>query len=220
MKKEWDDWTKTYHKMLKRLEAMIDVQRQVKDMMKIAAEASMTITEMEDTILKASTNNWVINATNIAEVSENLRYLIQSDMEDWVFQIQWMLADKLNVYREKGNKYMNDNIKEIQELYKNKEMKKEEERVEDKEVILVRLYKVSTTLSLSSSQTSFIMDKVENLLKYMKFVWSPTQTRLFKSLPHYQSLKSRSEQDPEFWKEVAMALVDQKHNIETARNGY
>ena len=81
-----------------------------------------------------------------------------------------MLADKLNVYREKGNKYMNDNIKEIQELYKNKEMKKEEERVEDKEVILVRLYKVSTTLSLSSSQTSFIMDKVENLLKYMKFV--------------------------------------------------
>ena len=151
MKKEWDDWTKTYHKMLKRLEAMIDVQRQVKDMMKIAAEASMTITEMEDTILKASTNNWVINATNIAEVSENLRYLIQSDMEDWVFQIQWMLADKLDVYREKGNKYMNDNIKEIQELYKNKEMKKEEERVEDKEVILVRLYKVSTTLSLSSS---------------------------------------------------------------------
>ena len=81
-----------------------------------------------------------------------------------------MLADKLNVYREKGNKYMNDNIKEIQELYKNKEMKKEEERVEDKEVILVRLYKVSTTLSLSSLQTSFIMDKVENLLKYMKFV--------------------------------------------------
>ena len=43
--------------MLKRLEAMIDMQRQVKDMMKIAAEASMTITEMEDTILKASTNN-------------------------------------------------------------------------------------------------------------------------------------------------------------------
>ena len=81
-----------------------------------------------------------------------------------------MLADKLDVYREKGNKYINDNIKEIQELYKNKEMKKEEERVEDKEVILVRLYKVSTTLSLSSLQTSFIMDKVENLLKYMKFV--------------------------------------------------
>ena len=62
-----------------------------------------------------------------------------------------MLANELDAYRGKGNKYVDNNIKEIQELYKNKEMKKEEERVEDKEVILVRLYKVSTTLSLSSS---------------------------------------------------------------------
>ena len=85
MKKEWDDWKKIYHKILKGLEAMIDMQRQVKNMMKIAVEANMTITEMEDMILKASTNNRVINATNIAEVSEDLRYLIQSDMEDQVF---------------------------------------------------------------------------------------------------------------------------------------
>ena len=54
----------------------------------------------------------------------------------------------------------------------------------------------------------------------MKFVRSPTQTRLFKPPPHYQSLKSRGEQDPMFWKEVATALVDQKHNTEAARNGY
>ena len=85
MKKERDDWKKIYHKTLKGLEAMIDMQRQVKNMMKIAVEANMMITEIEDMILKASTNNWVINATNIAEVSEDLRYLIQSDMEDQVF---------------------------------------------------------------------------------------------------------------------------------------
>jgi len=66
--------------MLKGLEAMIDVQKQVKDMMKIVAETNTTITEMEDSILKASINNQVINATNIAEVSEDLQYLIQSDM--------------------------------------------------------------------------------------------------------------------------------------------
>ena len=42
----------------------------------------MTIIEMEDTILKASTNNWVINTMNITGVSEDLRYLIQSDMEN------------------------------------------------------------------------------------------------------------------------------------------
>ena len=54
----------------------------------------------------------------------------------------------------------------------------------------------------------------------MKFVWSPTQMRLFKPLPHYQLLWSRGEQDPEFWKEVATALVDEKHNTEISRNGY
>ena len=62
--------------MVKGLEAMIDVQRQVKDMMKIAAEANMTITEIEASILKVSINNRVMNVTNIAEVSEDLRYLI------------------------------------------------------------------------------------------------------------------------------------------------
>jgi len=41
--------------------------------------------------------------------------------------------------------------------------------VEDEEVILVKPYEVSMTTSLSSS-TSFIMDEVENLLKYMKFI--------------------------------------------------
>jgi len=42
-------------------------------------------------------------------------------MEDQVFQIQRMLADELDTYREKGNQYMDDNIQEIQELYKNEE---------------------------------------------------------------------------------------------------
>ena len=80
-----------------------------------------------------------------------------------------MLANKLDQYKERGNKYMDDNIREIQELYIDEEMKKEEGKVEDKEVILIKLYEVSTTMS-SSSKTSFITDKVENILKYMKFV--------------------------------------------------
>jgi len=91
--------------------------------------------------------------------------------------------------------------------------------VENEEVILVRLYEVSPTTS-SSSGTSFIMDEVENLLKYMKFVKTPYQTRIFRPPPYYQSLKSRGKQDPIFWKEVATAFLDKKHNIETSRNGY
>ena len=82
MKEERKDWTRIYHKMLKGLEAMIDVQKQVKNMMKIAAEANTTITEMKNIILKASINNQIINATNIARISEDLRYLVQSDMEN------------------------------------------------------------------------------------------------------------------------------------------
>jgi len=57
MKEERNDWMKIYHKMLKGLEAMIDVQKQIRDMIKIVEEANTTITEIEGTILKASNNN-------------------------------------------------------------------------------------------------------------------------------------------------------------------
>ena len=105
-------------------------------------------------------------------------------MNEQAFQIQRMLANELDHYKEKGNRYMDDNIQEIQELYVDEEIKKEKEKVEDNEVILIKLYEVSMMTS-SSSQTSFITDEVKNLFKYMKFVQSPTQTRLFKPPPHY-----------------------------------
>ena len=73
---------KIYHKTLKGLETMINIQRQIKDMMKIAAKTNMTITEIEDSILKASINNRVINIMNITEVSKDLQYLIQSNIEN------------------------------------------------------------------------------------------------------------------------------------------
>ena len=79
---------------------MIDVQKQVRDMMKIAEEANTTITEMEGTILKASINNQTINTMNILGILEDLQYLIQSNMEDRVYQVQRMLADELDAYRE------------------------------------------------------------------------------------------------------------------------
>jgi len=72
MKKEQDDWTELYHKTMKGLEMIIDVQGQVREIMKIAGEANMTITEMESNILKANINNQIINATNITGVSEDL----------------------------------------------------------------------------------------------------------------------------------------------------
>ena len=72
MKREREDWSRLYHKMLKGLETMIDVQGLVKDIKKLAEEANTIMMEVEGTILTASINNWVINATNITQISEDL----------------------------------------------------------------------------------------------------------------------------------------------------
>ena len=90
-------------------------------------------------------------------------------MDDRAFQIQRMLADELNRYKGKGNRYVEENIREIQELYIEEKNRREKGVIEDEEVILVKPYKIFITTS-SSSSTSFIMDEVENLLKYIKFV--------------------------------------------------
>ena len=62
---------------------------------------------------------------------------------------------------------MDNNIQEIQELYKEKRIKREEGKIEDEEVILLKLYEVSKSTPLIT-QSSFITDEVNNLLKYMK----------------------------------------------------
>ena len=197
MKREREDWTRLYHKTLKGIKTMIDAQRMIKDMKKIVEETSTTVMEMEETILMASVNNQTMNTTNITQIAEDLRYLVQSDMDEQAFQVQRMLADELDHYKGKGNDYVDGNIKEIQELYMNEEIKEEKGVVETEEVILVRPYEVSSKTT-SSSTMSFITDEVENLAKYMKFMKTPTQTRIFRPPPYYQSLKSRGEQDPEF----------------------
>ena len=163
---------KIYYKMLKGLEAMINIQKQVKDMMKIAIEMNMTIIEMEGIILEATINNQIINTINITGISEDLLYMIQSNIEEWVFQIQRMLADELDRYKGRRNVYINENIREIQELYIEEEPKKTGTR-QDKEVILIKLYEVSE-LTSSTRSTSFVDEEVDNLLKYIKFIKSPT----------------------------------------------
>jgi len=216
MKREQEDWSRLYHKTLKGLETMIDIQRITKNIKKLAEEANTTITEIEGTVLMASINNRVMNVTNITQISKDLQYLVQSDMDKQAFQIQRMLAE-LDRYKGRDNDYVDMNIKEIQELYITEERKGDKGMVENEEVILVWPYKVSATTS--SSTTSFIMDEIDNLAKYMKFVKTPTQTRIFRPPPYYQALKLRGEQDPEFWKEVAKAFMDKKRNTDTARNG-
>jgi len=61
---------------------MIDMQKMVKDIKKIAEVVNTMITEIKGSILMASINNRIINVMNILGISEDLQYLIQSDIED------------------------------------------------------------------------------------------------------------------------------------------
>jgi len=140
---------------------------------------------MEETILKASINNRMMNTINILGISEDLQNLIQCDMENQTYQIQRMLADELDAYKGKDNKYVEDNIKEIHELYKSEEDKKNQGVIEEDEVILIKPYEVASPSSATTTKSSFINNKVKNLIKYMKFVRLSMQTRLFKPPPHY-----------------------------------
>jgi len=51
---------------------MIDVERIIKNIKKLAKEASIMVIEIEGSILIASINNQTTNATNIARISEDL----------------------------------------------------------------------------------------------------------------------------------------------------
>ena len=110
MKKERENWERTYHKTLKGPEMIIDVQRVIKDIKKLVKEASTTVAEMKGNILTASIDNCTTNTMNITQIVEDLCYLIQSDMDDRAFQIQKRLADELDQYKGKGNRYVEENI--------------------------------------------------------------------------------------------------------------
>jgi len=72
MKKEREDWTRLYHKTLKRLETMIDIQRMAKDIKILAEKTNTILMKIEGTILIASISNRVMNTTNITQISEDL----------------------------------------------------------------------------------------------------------------------------------------------------
>jgi len=51
---------------------MIDVQKQVWNIIKLVEESNTTITEIEGTILKASNNHQTLNTANIFSISKDL----------------------------------------------------------------------------------------------------------------------------------------------------
>jgi len=105
-----------------------------------------------------------MNATNILGISEDLWNLIQSNMENQPYQVQQMLADKLDEYKKWGNHYVDENIWEIQDLYRNEEqIKLEKKKEENEKVILIKPYEVLTMRTSTTIESSFIHDKIKNL---------------------------------------------------------
>ena len=69
-------------------------------MMKMVVEVNMIVIEIERIILETNINNQMTNIMNITEVLEDLWYIIQNNIEEQIFQIQRILADKLDRYKE------------------------------------------------------------------------------------------------------------------------
>ena len=117
---------------------------------------------------------------------------------------------------------MDKNIREIQELYIEKEKKlrkKEKEKgVQDEEIFLYKPYEISTWPK--TLESTFMQDKINNLEKHMKFIYSPVKTRVFNLPLHYKSIWSKGEQDKLFWNKVVVAFLEQKHNIDISRNRF
>ena len=84
-------------------------------------------------------------------------------MENQVYHIQRCLADELDDYKNKGNKYVKENIKEIQELYRDEEIKRRQGTIQDKEVVLFKLYKTTKSMTSRTTKTSFIQEEIKNL---------------------------------------------------------
>jgi len=57
MKREREDWSRLYHKTLKELETMIDVQRMAKDIKRLAEETNAILIEIEGMVLMTNINN-------------------------------------------------------------------------------------------------------------------------------------------------------------------
>ena len=77
-----------------------------------------TIGEIKTTILQASGKYRAQIAKDTFSISEDLWNIIQRDMECQSHYIQLLLADELNICKEKENSQADNHIKKKQDVYK------------------------------------------------------------------------------------------------------
>jgi len=146
-------------------------------------------------------------------------------MENQAYHIQALLADELDICKDKGNSQADNHIKKIQDAYKINHLDIKQlmitdkgKQIQDEEVFLYKLYDISSKSSQPKiPKPALIQDKINNLEKHMQ---SPVKTILFYLPSHYKYLKPKEEQDKQYWNEVAIEFLKQKHNANTTRRGF
>ena len=82
-------------------------------------------------------------------------------------------------------------------------------------------YNVLSKLSkLKIPELIFVQDEVNNLDKYMKLVQSPVKITSFYLPFYYKSLQPNRKQDMQYWNEITIKFLKQKHNADTTRCGF
>ena len=111
-----------------------------------------------------------------------------------------------------------------QKIYQPMDINKEKQKediVQDEEVFLYKLYNISSKESQPKiPELIFIQEKINNLEKTLKILQSPVKTILFHSPPHYKTLQQNSEQNEQYWKEITIEFIKQKHNTNMSRRGF
>ena len=170
---------------------MADIQLQIQNIIKLAKVANTQLAEIKTTILQASNNYRTQMAGDISSISQDLQNIIQGDMENQAYHIQMLLADKLDSCKGKGNIYADEHIKKIQNVYKQEGQEIEQpiivdkgkqwdNQVQDEEVLLYKLYNISSYKSKIFKLT---------FIQYMKYVQSPVKKVLFYPPPYYKSIQ-------------------------------
>ena len=103
-------------------------------------------------------------------------------MENQVYHVQTLLANKLDRCKGKENAYAKEYIKEIQDTYKQENQKvkqlmivdkgkQQENQVQDKKVLLYKLYNISLKSSKPKTpELTFIQNEIKDLDKYIKYM--------------------------------------------------
>ena len=73
---------KKYYKIIQGIQRMFNMQIQLQNIMKLAEEANIQITEIEFTILQTSNNYQMQTVGDIFSIFEDLQNIIQSDIKN------------------------------------------------------------------------------------------------------------------------------------------